>query len=107
MKALIMMLINRKTNTYHPIFYMEHPFIADEANETIIRYRSKGHHTTGFATRQKALDSIEEQLRIPLREQGYVILEELEEKDLLEWDGENIPADNQLRLKSITNEKKT
>lgn len=97
-----MMLINRKTNTYHPIYYMEHPFIAFEANENVIRFKSKGHHTTGFATRQEALDSIEEQLRVPLRKMGYAIREELEEERLLEWDGEDIPIDNQLRPKTDT-----
>ena len=99
-----MMLINRKTNTYHPIFYMEHPFIADEANEKIIRFKSKGHHTKGFVNKQDALNSIEKEVRIPLRDMKYTIREELEEKDLLEWDGENIPADNQLRSRTTPNE---
>jgi hypothetical protein len=97
MEALIMMLHNIKEDAYHPIFYFEHPFPGDESDRKVKRFRSKGHRTNGFKSRQEALDTIESEVREPLRNMGYVIREELEEKDLLLWDGENIPADNQLR----------
>lgn len=89
-----MMLKNVKTNTFHPIYYMEHPFPRgmDEDNK-LIRYRSKGHRTIGFESRQDALDSIETELVANLAR--YDIHKELEND--LEWNGEGIPADTQLR----------
>ena len=97
MEALIKMLKNIKDNTYHPIFYFISFFIADEMNDKVKRYKSKGHRTVGFTSRQDALDSIEKEIRIPVREMGYIIHEELDEADDMIWDGEGIPADIQLR----------
>ena len=91
MKALIMMLFNLKEQTYHPILYFEHPFPG--GSEELFRFRSKGHRTIGFNIRQDALDSIETELVQKLV--GYKIFKDLN-VDII-WDGEDIPADNQLR----------
>ena len=93
-KALIMLLFNLKDETYHPIFYLEHPFPGKPDN--LFRFRSKGHRTTGFKNRQEALDTIQSELIDRLPE--YVIYQETEVD--LPWDGENIPADHQLRDKN-------
>ena len=91
MRALIMMLFNLKEETYHPILYFEHPFPGECDN--LYRFRSKGHRTIGFKDRQDALNSIEIELveRLP----NYKIYKDLDGD--LPWDGEGIPADNQLR----------
>jgi len=98
MEALIMMLKNTATNTYHPIMYFEKPFpdLESEGNQKLIRYKSKGHRTVGFAERQDAIDSIDKELSVEkLKGLGYNRNLELE-GDLV-WDGKDIPADVQLR----------
>lgn len=92
MNALIMMLFNLKEETYHPILYFEHPFSGNIEN-SLYRFRSKGHRTIGFKDRQEALNSIQTELidRLP----NYKIYKDLDCD--LPWDGENIPTDNQFR----------
>lgn len=100
MQALVMMLKNTQANTYHPIMYFEHLLPGghdSEANQKIIRYKSKGHRTIGFADRQEAIDSIKPEMEDKLKEMGYSLNKELEGD--LEWDGIEIPADVQLRSK--------
>jgi len=93
MKALIMMLFNVKEETYHPIMYFEHPF-AGEDND-VYRFKSKGHRTIGFKDREEALASIEKEVTPQLKK--YEVYKELEGD--IPWDGEETPADNQLRNK--------
>jgi hypothetical protein len=98
MQALVMMLINTSTKRYHPIFYFESPLpggIGSEANTHLIRYKSKGHHATGFDNRNLALTSINTELIGQINSVGYHPNLELDGD--LEWDGENIPADTQIR----------
>ncbi len=98
MEALVMMLINTKTQTFHPIFYLENKFpgpMESELNTNAIRFKSKGHHTTGFADRQSAIDSINNSLIDKIKSIGYNPRIEID-ADLV-WDGEEIPADNQIR----------
>lgn len=92
---LIMMLHNVKENRWHPIFYRENPFPGSESEQTVRRFRSVGHHTVGFDERQKAMDSITNGLIPQLKAQYSEVYAELD-NDLI-WDGEEIPADNQLR----------
>lgn len=96
MKALIMMLFNLKEQTYHPIFYFEHPFSSQPDNT--FRFKSKGHRTNGFKDKEKALQSIEIEIVSQVKKMGYTLYKELETD--LPWDGENVPADNQLRDKA-------
>jgi len=93
MKVLIMMLFNTSTSTYHPIMYFEHPFFADT---DLVRFKSKGHRTNGFVDRDMALATIQPELVDRLG--GYSIYKDLD--DNLIWDGEDIPADIQLRNNS-------
>lgn len=98
MEALVMMLKNTSTNTYHPIMYLEAPFCGgdeSEGNQKLIRYKSKGHRTTGFTDKQDAIKSIETEIESILKEMGYSLNKELDGE--LEWDGDGIPADIQLR----------
>lgn len=98
MQSLVMMLKNIKTETYHPIFYLQTFFPggdSSEMNEKYIRYKSKGHHTSGFKDRQSAIDSINNELIDQIKSIGYTPVLELESD--MEWDGEGVPADNQIR----------
>ncbi len=98
MEALVMMLHNTKTNMFHPIMYMEKLFpggFETDGNKNIVRYKSKGHRTNGFTDRQQAIDSIKPEIQDKLTEQGWNVNMELEGD--LEWDGEEMPIDIQLR----------
>lgn len=102
MEALVMMLKNTKENTYHPIMYFESLLpggYESKANQKLIRYKSKGHRTTGFADRTEAVNSIEVEIEGKLKEMGYSLNKELEGD--LEWDGIDIPADVQLRSRGV------
>lgn len=101
MEALVMMLFNTKLNKWHPIFYFEKDFpggFDSELNQKVIRYKSKGHHTVGFETREGAIDSINNSLVDQIKSCGYT--PNLEIDIDLEWDGEDIPADIQTRVRS-------
>lgn len=82
MEALIKMLKNYKDNTYHPILYFESPLPGNP--DHLIRFKSSGHRTDGFASRALAIASIEEEL-VP-RLGRHKILKELDSD--IEWDGE-------------------
>lgn len=92
--ALIMMLFNSAAKTWHPIYYLENPFPGPIEDQTIVRYKSKGHHTAGFALRDEAVASANNLLK-QLKEQHNLPIIEIESD--LDWEGENIPADIQLR----------
>jgi hypothetical protein len=99
MKALIMMLKNTATETYHPILYFEKPFpdLESEGNRKLIRYKSKGHRTDGFKDRQDAVNSIETELTIEkINQAGYDTRTVEIEGDIL-WDGADMPIDVQIR----------
>ena len=100
MEALVMMLKNTKENKWHPIFYFESDFPGGPdsmLNDTVIRYKSKGHHTTGFKSREEAVSSINDSLVNQIKSCGYI--PNLEIDSDIEWDGEDTPADVQIRPK--------
>lgn len=106
MEALVMMLKNTKENTYHPIMYFESLLpggYESEANQKLIRYKSKGHRTVGFTNRQDAINSIALEIESKLKDMGYNLNKELD--GYLEWDGLDIPADVQMRPRSVAVEK--
>jgi hypothetical protein len=76
-------LHNIKTNRYHPIVFRTNPIPSDPENE-MGRTKSIGHHTTGFDTRDLA---IEECNNIANKTNGQLCIE----KDFI-WDGEDIPV---------------
>lgn len=98
MNALIMMLKNTAKNTFHPIMYFENLLpggYESEGNQKLIRYKSKGHHTTGFSDRQEAINSLDE-LEEKTKSIGYETIHRELDGDV-EWNGEGIPADVQIR----------
>jgi hypothetical protein len=93
--ALIMMLHNTKDNKWHPIVYFESPVPGPYDINNPIRYKSKMHHTTGFDDREAALgsiDNLEERLKT---QDSQTIFKECETD--IEWDGEGMPIDHQIR----------
>lgn len=94
-----MMLKNTATGKFHPIFYIEKPFpdMESEANKKYIRYKSKGHHTKGFVNRDEAVKNIETSLSMDKLQTLCVSKRNLELDGDVEWDGQDIPADHQLR----------
>ncbi len=103
MKLLVMMLFNIAKETFHPILYLENPLPGNPDNLT--RYKSKMHHTTGFATRDAALKSINEEI-LPKAKESFPFYNDivLELEGVLPWDGVETPADNQIR-KNVTETK--
>jgi hypothetical protein len=98
MQALVMMLQNTSTQKFHPIFYLESPLPGgheSEGNQKLIRYKSQGHHTSGFVDRNEALVSINTELIDQIKSIGYTPTLELDQ-DIL-WNGQGVPADQQIR----------
>ena len=58
------------TGRYHPAFFEEAPFpgpVADVRATTIVRLKSKMHHTGGFATLAEAVDNLDNDLSVKLK----------------------------------------
>lgn len=78
---IVCMLHNMKLDRYHPIFFRMSPLPGNP--DKLIRYKSAGHHTDGFASREEAIASTEDE-----RFKDF----ELDFGSDFEWDGEDIPA---------------
>lgn len=85
---IVAMLHNTKLNRWHPIVFLEAPLPGPPSDDKPVRHRSKGHHTTGFATRQEALDWIKNDLKM---KDDVGPAKEALDKDFA-WDGEDMPA---------------
>jgi len=88
---VIAMLHNTKLKRWHPIVFVESPLPGPPSADKPVRHKSKGHHTTGFATRQEALDHIKNDLGQKIKEIAIGDVREALDKDFA-WDGEDIPA---------------
>lgn len=99
MKVLARILSNVSKGTYHPIFYYESPLPGPiEDRPSVIRFKSKMHHTTGFATLEEAKSSIEDpEMESKLRQTLFMseFLKELDKPD--PWDGLDLPLDVLIR----------
>jgi hypothetical protein len=90
---LIGIIKNSVKNTFHPIMYVESPLPGPiESQPEIYRFKSKGHHTSGFATREEALAETQKIVTQVKEKWGSIIYLDVE-NDFFEWDGEFIPAD--------------
>ena len=92
--ALIMILFNAATNRYHPIYYFESPLPGPIESQTVVRYKSKGHHTLGFPELKDALGDANE-LKTKLETNHCTV--KMEPDSLLPWDGQDMPIDYQFR----------
>src|SRR5687768_12948962 len=95
--ALIKMLHNTKQDTYHPIFYYDSPLPGNAGEGSLMRYKSKGHHSTGFKERDEAIASANVLHKKLVEEHHDTVLVELDKKDDIIWNDDEIPADTQLR----------
>lgn len=84
---ILAILYNEKTTKYHPIIFRFHSL--PEEDTTIPRYKSVGHHTKGFISKDEAIAECEESKR-KLEADGNSVGLSLE-NDFL-WDGEEIPG---------------
>ena len=84
MNPIINLLYNTKLKRWHPIIFIYNPLPG--VPSTPVRYKSKGHHTVGFETREEAVNYCYHDLAPKLEH-----AESCFENDI-EWDGEDIPA---------------
>jgi hypothetical protein len=82
---IIAMIHDNVNNRWHPVLFEERPLPGPHNDSKPIRHKSKGHHTTGFATQEEANANAKE------------MLEKLPEAKLrldvvFPWDGQGIPA---------------
>ena len=82
---IVSMLHNQATNRYHPILFGYSPPPSGDLDSGARRYRSRGHHTAGFDTRDEALNGAEE-----LAEKAAPA--ECATGGDIAWDGEGVPA---------------
>lgn len=82
---IIGMLHNTAKNTFHPILFLNHP-----TPSGMDRYKSKVHHTNGFADRNEAIQSAETDVA-NLAKNNFGTPQFCLEKDF-PWDGQGIPA---------------
>ena len=98
MQVLVKLLQNVPNKTYHPIFYRLSPLPGN--TNTILRFKSIGHHTEGFKSRDEALaDIVSENNNLRFKQMGWKPLFKTDD-DVL-WDGEGVPTDVQI-LNSLT-----
>jgi hypothetical protein len=83
---VVSILHNIKLNRWHPITFELRPPPGGQLSETACRYKSRGHHTEGFETREAALKWIDtiHQERNP--DSGRSL-----NADFV-WSGEDVPA---------------
>jgi hypothetical protein len=84
MLAVMNILHNVNTNTYHPCYYYEAPMPGGKSidEQGFLRYKSKGHHTSGFDTLEKAQEAAKNLLpHLDITERSY-------DERPMEWDGE-------------------
>ncbi len=74
---------------WHPVLMEEKPLPGPDGPDKPVRHKSKGHHTTGFATREEATDHVQNEW--PRNE--AIGTNFTDRTDVVfEWDGEGIPA---------------
>ena len=92
LKALVMILENTKKNTFHPAYYLENPF---SGKSNLMRYSLKEYDPAGVVNLEAAKKYVESDLKNKLMDMGYTV--KLEIDSLVEWNGVDVPATNQLR----------
>lgn len=105
MISLFTMIYNFSLKTWHPCFLTERPLPGQYANgfsvdTDIYRFKSVGHHSTGFTTREDALKSINEQIE-RIKPEGYNA--RVDVKEDIQWDGNGAPICSPIYLKTEYN----
>mgnify|MGYP007047102703 CR=1 FL=1 len=95
---LIVLLHNAETDRYHPCYYYQSPLPSSGGTEGPVRYRSKGHHTEGFATEAEGWEGCKELrqgiIDSPLMDTGKDDCEVELEEDIhrASWSPGEVPA---------------
>lgn len=87
---IIGMIHNMKDQRWHPVYFLVNPRPSQELDDPAMRYKSKAHHTGGFATREEAMNVGIPQL-VKVVAKAYDEPRLCLEKDF-PWDGEGVPA---------------
>lgn len=91
LNPVITILHNLKEQRYHPIVFIEYPLPGPPSPDKPVRHKSKGHHTTGFATRDEAVAYASGELLKLVKEYSVGKPKLCLQKDF-PWDGEDVPA---------------
>lgn len=90
MMSIVKNMLNKKTNRFHPIVFRWAPLPGPQKDGIPIRYKSQGHHTEGFDTREESIKECELMVgRVNRMNLGKA---QLSVEEDLEWNGEGIPA---------------
>lgn len=93
MNAIIALLHNVRDNRWHPIIYLENSLPGPPSPDKPVRHKSKGHHTTGFPTRDEAVANARGDLAVKVRENfNYGIPPGFALAADIPWDGVDVPA---------------
>ena len=92
---VLLLLFNTQTERWHPILYWECPPPSGKLGDCW-RWKSKGHHTVGFTSREDAINSKEGGVMHLCQNQyenkvGGDVYYDIEHHG--EWDGQGNPAD--------------
>lgn len=88
LNPIVAMLHDTTADRWHPLLFREAPLPGGE--RTLVRHKSKGHHTVGFATREEALVGCHEMAE-KLKADAIGDVRMCLTKAFL-WDGEGVPA---------------
>lgn len=82
---------NVKANRWHPVYFQRYPMPGGMEQTNLTRYRSGGHHTVGFASREEAVHVAKTGIAPRLRNICAGPVSFALEKDFL-WNGDDIPT---------------
>lgn len=91
---VILILFNESTERWHPILYWECPPPSANLGDCL-RWKSKGHHTSGFPTKEEAISGDEGVLDLCRRQKDALVGGSVyyDTEIELAWDGADIPSD--------------
>ncbi|MGO8792914.1 MAG: hypothetical protein ACLQVL_36765 [Terriglobia bacterium] len=89
-EPIVGIIHNVKLNKWHPVYFRESPPPSSDGKESCQRYKSGGHQTEGFATREEGLEGAKK-LAEALKPHAIGAIHLALDGDFL-WDGEDIPA---------------
>lgn len=88
MNPVIAMLRDVNNNRWHPILFYEAPLPGGWGPR---RWKSKGHHTDGFDSRERALEECRGTLLSQVEQVACGVVSFCLDDDI-PWDGEGVPA---------------
>lgn len=86
MNGIVAMLLNQATNRYHPVVFVMAPLPGGHTSEGGERYKTHGHHTNGFDSREEAVAFAEKEYA------GRMAGARTAFGGDIVWDGEGMPA---------------